>query len=131
MFGVIWVMQLVHYPLFGNVGAGEFASYHAHHQTQITWIVGPTMVIELGTALWLVMRSTALELPAWMSLAGLILVGVIWMSTVTLQAPLHRELSLGFDYQAYRRLLLTNWVRTAAWTLRAGLTLWMTARLLR
>ena len=129
MFGVIWVVQLVHYPLFAGVGADGFVAYEAAHKVRITFIVFPAMVLELGTAvalLWL--RPGAV--PPWMVWVGLGLVGVVWLSTAFVQVPLHTALSAGFDGDAHARLVATNWIRTAAWTLRAGLVLWMTALLL-
>ena len=55
--------------------------------------------------------------------AGLALLAVIWLSTALVQVPLHRRLQGGFDAAAHRRLVRTNWLRTAAWTLRAALAL--------
>jgi len=128
MAGVIWMVQLVHYPLFAGVGAEGWTAYEAAHQSKITLIVGPLMLVELATALWLVVDRPA-ELPGWAVLSGAALVGVIWASTAFLQVPLHATLGAGFDADAHARLVATNWVRTAAWTLRGGLVLWMTARL--
>ena len=48
MIGVIWVVQLVHYPLFASVGANEFVAYHREHVRLITFIVGPAMLIDDG-----------------------------------------------------------------------------------
>lgn len=130
MFGVIWIVQLVHYPLFAGVGSDGFVAYEAAHQTRITWIVFPAMVLELGTAVALVwLRPDAV--PPWMVWIGLGLVGVVWLSTAFVQVPLHTALSAGFDAHAHARLVTTNWVRTVAWTLRAGLVLWLTALLMR
>ena len=128
MAGVIWMVQLVHYPLFAGVGAEGWTAYEAGHQAKITLIVGPLMLVELATAIWLVVDRPA-ALPAWAVLGGAALVGVIWASTAFLQVPLHTALSAGFDADAHTRLVATNWVRTVAWTLRGGLVLWMTARL--
>ena len=129
MFGAILIVQVVHYPLFSGVGAERWAAYEAAHQTRITWVVGPAMLLELGTAVALVwMRPTGL--PLWMLWSGLALVGVIWASTAFVQVPLHNTLMVGFDGDAHARRVGTNWIRTAAWTLRTGLVLWMTARLL-
>ena len=50
MTGLIWLIQCVHYPLFAQVGAEAFQDYHARHTQWITPIVGPLMLIELGTA---------------------------------------------------------------------------------
>ena len=128
MGGAIWIVQLVHYPLFAGVGESGWAAYEAQHQTRITWVVGPLMVLELVTAVWLVLdRPDAI--PAWLAVAGAVLVGVIWASTAFVQVPLHSALSAGaFDPDAHARLVATNWIRTAAWTLRAGIVavmLWL------
>ena len=48
---------------------------------------------------------------------------VIWVATIALSVPCHEKLSLGFDASAHRRLVLTNWIRTIAWTLRGLLIL--------
>ena len=129
MFGAILIVQVVHYPLFSGVGVERWAAYEAAHQTRITWVVGPAMLLELGTAVALVwMRPTGL--PLWMLWSGLVLVGVIWASTAFVQVPLHNTLMVGFDGDAHARLVGTNWIRTVAWTLRTVLVLWMTALLL-
>ncbi len=130
MFGVIWVVQLVHYPLFAGVGSDGFPAYEAAHQARITWIVLPAMLLELGTAIALVVQRPSV-IPAWMAWAGLVLVGVVWLSTAFVQIPLHTALSAGFDGDAHGRLVASNWTRTVAWTLRAGLVLWMTALFMR
>lgn len=128
MVGVIWIVQIVHYPLFAGVGAECWSAYEAAHQSRITFIVGPLMVIELVTAVWLVLdRPPALPLEA--VVAGALLVGVVWASTAFIQVPLHAALAEGFVPEVHERLVGTNWIRTAAWTARGGLVLWMAARL--
>jgi hypothetical protein len=129
MFGVILVIQVVHYPLFARVGAQTYATYQSSHMARITWIVLPAMGVELVTAGWLAWTPPP-ALPAWMPWTGLGLVVLIWVSTALVQAPLHARLTRGFDPDLHRRLVATNWLRTAAWTLRAALVLWMLARLL-
>ncbi len=42
--------------------------------------------------------------------------------------PLHNQLHAGYSAAVIGRLVATNWVRTAAWTLRAGLVLWWASR---
>ncbi|WP_420454252.1 hypothetical protein [Rubrivirga sp.] len=128
MVGVIWVVQVVHYPLFAGVGAEGWSAYEAAHQSRITFVVGPLMVAELVTAVWLVLDRPA-ALPVGAVVAGAILVGVVWTSTAFVQVPLHTALGGAFDADAHGRLVATNWVRTLAWTARGGLVLWMTSRL--
>lgn len=130
MIGIIWCMQLVHYPLFARVGAAEFPAYEAAHQTRITALVGPWMALEAATAialLWL--RPPGVSAPlAW---AGVALVGVLWLSTACWQGPLHARLARGFDPALLRRLVLGNWLRTAAWTARGFVVLAMAWQALR
>jgi hypothetical protein len=66
---------------------------------------------------------------AW---AGAVLVAAIWLSTALLQVPLHNRLQAAFSQEDARRLVATNWIRTAAWSLRAALVLsWTYASLAR
>lgn len=122
MVGLIWFVQVVHYPLMSSVGAAQFAAYEARHTRRTTWIVAPTMLVELGTALAMVLRPPAsvAAISVW---AGFALLGVIWLSTATLQVPAHRRLERGFDAAVHRRLVATNWIRTACWTARGLLVL--------
>jgi hypothetical protein len=113
MTGVIWFVQIVHYPLFGRVGAAEFPAYEREHARRTGRVVGPAMFVELLLALALAARGGVL---AW---TGLALLGVIWASTAFVQVPLHRRLERGTDTAAQQRLVRTNWIRTAAWTGRA------------
>ena len=128
MLGAIWIVQVVHYPLFAGVGEAGWSVYEASHQSRITVVVGPLMVLELATAVWLVFDRPA-ALPAWSVVLGAALVGVIWASTAFVQVPLHAALGGAFDGGAHARLVATNWVRTLAWTARGGLVLWMAHRL--
>lgn len=127
MFGVILVVQWVHYPLFRHVGTADYPTYQAEHMRRITVIVGPLMSVELVTAGLLVWALPAGVL-AWQAWAGLGLVGLIWGTTGLVQVPLHASLANGFDPGAHRRLVRTNWIRTGLWGARAGLVLWMLGR---
>lgn len=129
MTGVIWVMQVVHYPLFARVGADLFRGYVSEHNALITYVVLLPMVVEAGLALlWLWQRP--LLVPVWAVWAGLALVGVLWLSTFFAQTPQHGVLLGGFDDEAHRLLVGTNWLRTAAWSLRSALLLWLAARMM-
>ncbi|MDY7108736.1 MAG: hypothetical protein SYC29_08870 [Planctomycetota bacterium] len=124
MTGLIWFVQIVHYPLFAIVGADESVRYGERHTRQTTWVVAPLMCLEaIGAVLIAVAPFVdAPRGPAWI---GVALVAVIWLSTALLQVPCHRRLSLGFEITTIRRLVLTNWVRTAAWTVRSIIALWL------
>jgi len=119
MTGLIWFVQVVHYPLMVNVGAVGFKDYETHHQRLTTWVVGPAMLVELTCAAWLVIQPIE-GIPIWMVFTGLALLILIWLSTGFLQVPRHRELERGFDATAHRRLVRSNWIRTVGWTLRSA-----------
>ena len=127
MTGVIWFVQVVHYPLFALVGPAAFARYEQLHAARTTWVVAPLMLAELATAVLLLTRPDD-RLPAWMPVTGLVLLAVIWGSTFLLQVPRHDVLAAGFDAGAHQALVASNWIRTTARTLRAGLALWMLTR---
>jgi hypothetical protein len=119
----------VHYPLFLQVGAEHFASYETAHANRTTFVVAPLMLVELATSLLLLFPalrpSVVGDLGAW---SGIVLVGVIWISTGLVQVPLHNELHAGYSAAVIGRLVTTNWIRTVAWTLRMGLVFsWLVA----
>ncbi|MCU0706485.1 MAG: hypothetical protein MUF18_21220 [Fimbriiglobus sp.] len=112
MVGVIWFVQVVHYPLM----AGQTPEYAREHQRRTGWVLGPVMLVELGTAV-----ALAGIAPTWASVGGLVLLVAVWASTWGVQVPCHRKLLNKPDPTALHRLVATNWVRTALWTTRGGL----------
>lgn len=118
MVGLVWFVQLVHYPLFAHVGRDGFARYEAQHARRTTWLVAPLMLVEAATALVLLAAD-----PSLLTVAGAALLGIVWLSTALVQVPLHGRLERGFDAEAHRRLVRSNAVRTAAWTGRAVIAL--------
>ena len=124
MLGLIWFVQVVHYPLFDSVGSQQFPVYEQRHTALTTWVVAPPMLIEATTAVLLSwFRPT--NIPQWSVWTGLALVGICWLSTAFIQVPCHELLSKVFDPVVHQRLVSTNWLRTAVWSLRGGLVLWM------
>ncbi len=112
--GLIWVVQVVHYPLFAAVGPERFTAYEQRHRTRITLLVGPLMAVEGLTALALVLAPNSRAL----AMFGLGLLAAIHASTVFLQVPLHEQLSRRYDGRLIARLVRTNWIRTIGWTAR-------------
>ena len=50
MVGIIWFVQVVHYPLFERVGKRGFQTYSATHSRFTDLVVGPPMLVETATA---------------------------------------------------------------------------------
>ncbi|MCA8986883.1 MAG: hypothetical protein KDA78_04545 [Planctomycetaceae bacterium] len=127
MTGLIWLVQVVQYPLLGRVGQESFSAYHTGHMQRITFVVGPFMLCELFSAvMWLWTASVEQSVQAQ---AGILLLGAIWGSTTLIQVPLHETLQQDFTQKRHRELVLTNWIRTIAWTARSILLLWVLAGL--
>ena len=125
MVGVIWYVQLVHYPLMSRVPPVRFLEFHQQHGRRTGWVVVGPMVVEALTAGLLVLPAFP-GLPTPAAFAGLALVVLIWLSTFGVQVPLHRRLSAGFDPSAHLRLVRTNWLRTVAWSVRGALVVVIT-----
>lgn len=117
MVGVIWTVQVVHYPLFLRVPPEAFPAYEREHMRRIGAIVGPAMIVELATAAWIVANPPD-GIGAAIAWCGAALVGVNWISTALVQGPTHARLAPCFDAQRIRFLIRSNWVRTIAWSAR-------------
>jgi hypothetical protein len=130
MAGVIWIIQIVHYPLFDRVGGETYIAYQSGHMALITLVVLPLMLAEALTGL-LIAISPPPGIPAWAAWVGLGLIGVVWFMTMFINAPQHGMLARGFDPAIHAALVASNWIRTLAWSARGALVLWMTAALMR
>ena len=127
MVGLIWFVQIVHYPLFGNVGNEVFQAYSEAHSRLTSRVVGPPMLAEVSTtSLLLFVRPDGVS--AYLAWLGAFLLALVWLSTAFLQVPRHTRLGAGFDEKAHNSLVLTNWVRTGAWSLRGVIVLWMASQ---
>ena len=126
MVGLIWFVQIVHYPLYANVGRERFPEYETLHNQLTTRVVGPAMLIEMATTLAFLRYSPHCSKSlAWL---GLGLLAVIWISTVMLSVPAHKSLTAAFSTGAYQTLVSTNWIRTVAWSTRGVIVMIITYR---
>ena len=119
--GLIWTIQVVHYPLFARVGTETWPRYEAEHQRRITWLVGPLMVanVALGVALFLADRGALSALNAGLAIAVFAATGLIY-------APMHAALRSSASDAEIARLVRVNWARTATWTLQVIVALALT-----
>lgn len=126
MVGVIWFVQIVHYPLFAGVSADAWTDYHSAHMKRTSWVVGPTMLIEALSAVMLVaVASSFAQSAVW---SGLALLAMVWAVTFAVMVPLHNRLDRGFDAGVITRMVRMNWIRTCLWSVRGVLALWVLAR---
>ncbi len=125
MVGLIWFVQVVHYPLFSSVGHEGWPVYEQRHQRLTTFVVLPPMLIELVTAVWIWVVALRGQVPSesWLSTIGLVLLAGIWCSTFLVQVRLHAKLSTEHSHAHLCWLVGTNWVRTALWSVRGAISL--------
>ena len=112
--GVIWTIQIVHYPSFHYIDKLSFTNFHHFHERRISIIVMLLMLIELTT-------STALYINNMSSIVfalNLLIVVLIWCSTFFIQVPIHSILSQKKDKKLIEKLVNTNWIRTFLWSMR-------------
>lgn len=114
MTGLIWFVQVVHYPLFERVGENRFAGYEREHTTRISYVVAPVMLVELISGSILVWDS-----PTDIWITNFVLLILTWLSTFLVQMPYHSKLVKLYDKAIVKKLVGSNWVRTVAWTIRS------------
>lgn len=127
MVGVIWFVQLVHYPLLAMIGVDRAPAIAVEHQRRTAWVVGLPMAVEGVTTLVLLL-SRPDGVDAWLPWLGAVLLAVVLGSTVFLSVPLHERMAKSPDATIGRRLVVTNWPRTIGWTARAIVAVVMLAQ---
>ena len=114
MLGIIWFVQLVHYPLFPKADLNNFKNFHSEHTKRISWIVAPLMISE-----GLVSTVLFVKMPSIITFIGLSILIFIWISTFFIQVPINNKLNKEFDVKLFYKLLKSNWIRTIGWSLRS------------
>ena len=129
MVGVIWFVQLVHYPLLSIVPVENAASIAVVHQRRTGFVVGPPMAIEgITTLILLWSRPNGVSL--WMPWTAAMFLAIALGCTVLLSVPRHERMVRQPDVKTGRELVLTNWPRTLAWSMRGVLTAMMVSQVL-
>jgi hypothetical protein len=115
MTGLIWFVQIIHYPLFHQ--SDHSRAFFKANTNRTGFVVIPLMLTEITTAALLLLP--ALKFPASIAIINLILLLLTWLATALLSAPCHRNLvRTGYNSTTVNRLVATNWVRTVLWTSR-------------
>ena len=115
MVGVIWVVQLVHYPSFHFVELKQYTTFQRFHMSRISYVVIPAMLTELFTLILIVISMDQIDT---LVLASAVLLIFIWLMTAVFFSGVHQKLTLGYDQTVVDKLVKLNWGRTLLWTLR-------------
>jgi hypothetical protein len=124
LVGMIWTIQVVHYPLFAEVGDGAFVAYEAAHTRRMGRLLAVPWGVQ-GVASAVLLLRVPDGVPVAAVWVAAVLVAVPVLVTIVSSVPAHRVLGDGFDRDAHARLVRTNWLRTAAWSAHGVLALWM------
>jgi hypothetical protein len=115
MVGVIWVIQLVHYPSFHFIESKQYTTFQRFHMSRISYVVVPAMLTELSTLIFLIIFMDQID--TLVTVSGLLLI-IIWLMTAVFFSGVHQKLTSGYDKTVVNNLVKLNWGRTLLWTLR-------------
>ena len=115
MVGVIWIIQLVHYPSFHFIELKQYTTFQRFHMSRISYVVIPAMLTELFTLILIIISMDQIDT---LVLASAILLIFIWLITAVFFSGVHQKLTLGYDQTVVDKLVKLNWGRTLLWTLR-------------
>ena len=115
MTGVIWVIQIVHYPSFHFIEKELYTAFQKFHMNKISIIVMPIMLAELITGIMLFLDKSSKS--PFLTISIIILV-LIWLITGVFFTKAHNELIAGYQELVVNQLVAMNWIRTLLWTLR-------------
>lgn len=129
MVGLIWMVQIVHYPLLAIIGTDRASDIAREHQRRTGNVVGPPMLVEgLSTLALLVWLPD--DVWWWLPWLNGIFLAVALGCTVFLSVPLHEKMAKHPDNTVGRQLVVTNWPRTIAWSARGIVCVIMLAQAL-
>ena len=115
MVGVIWLIQLVHYPAFHFIEKSKYVLFQKFHMERISVIVIPAMSLELlSGVLIFIYRPKGIDY----FLISMIILFTIWVITAAYFARSHQTLLNGYNKRKVVSLVKMNWIRTFLWTLR-------------
>ena len=112
MFVLIWLVQIIIYPVFLYITEDQFRIWHKIYCKRISYFVLPLMIAQLfesASACFFI--GSHLE---WIKL-GCVLSA--WIFTFLISAPCHQNLTkYGKVEREIYKLISTNWYRTWIWS---------------
>lgn len=119
LLGILWFIQLVHYPLFRRIKE-NFVQYERDHLRRTASLLVPIAVVDIALNVMLVI---SLEKGSCIFLISFALAMniITWLSVFFFQVAEHHSLSDHFSKKIVHKLVKTNWVSTIAWTVKAAL----------
>lgn len=116
MIGIVWLQQLIGYPLFLLVPRESFRDYHRVHLNRSQLFIGPLMLVEAVSAGLLLIWPIP-QVSYYLYLINFLLVAAIWIETFLMLVPVHTRLNEVHSPEAISRLIRLNQIRAATWTM--------------
>ncbi len=112
MFLLIWLVQMIIYPVLNQISEEKFPVWHVIYCKRIAYFVLPLMIAQLFES-----ATACFFIGGILIWAKLICILSAWIITFLISAPYHQKLSKGGkDTDVIIRLISTNWFRTMLWT---------------
>jgi hypothetical protein len=123
MCGVIWAMQLVHYPAFLWIPLEKLGAFERFRARRVWWIILPVLASELlsGAFLAFQTQNSIFILNFFLNL-------VLWVFTFFVSVPLHKKIDLDPKSIWVQQLIFTNWPRAVLWSFRVALLVGVASR---
>ena len=113
LFIIIWLVQLIIYPVLRFVSEKGFSFWHDLYCKRISYFVLPLMIVQIIEA-----SAACFFIGSWLEWLKIVLILSIWVVTFLLSAPCHHKLAKsGKDIEIISKLISTNWIRTIFWSL--------------
>ena len=113
LVGLIWLIQLIHYPAFRSLAPERWRDFHQAHTAALGLLAGGPMILSLLIGCWLAWTA-----PSTRQFAVIGLEAVAWIATFVFSVPQHHRLASEPNAEAIERLIATNWIRTIAWSVK-------------
>ena len=117
MVGVIWIIQLVHYPTFLFIDKQKYMKFQEFHMSRVSYIVMPTMIAELFSGIYILFYNNVLIVNTFFLLASFSLF-LNWVITALVFVKIHNGLLIKYEKNIILLLVKLNWLRTILWSLR-------------
>lgn len=115
--GVLWFIQLVHFPLINEMPAKNMVNNGYYHMQKILGIINLLFIIDFITIVFLLLLVNS-DLSATLMLINIL----IFLFTVILTRitflPIHQNLSKNPNSFLISKLINLNWIRTLVWSLK-------------
>lgn len=115
--GILWFVQLVHYPLFNEMPAKNMVNYGYYHMQKISGIINLLFIIDFITIVFLLLLVNS-DLSATLMLINIsIFLFIVILTRITF-LPIYQQISKNPNSILITKLINLNWIRTLVWSLK-------------